>query len=114
MQSYVSRVRFVEACAAVPADALLLEVGPHALLRSPLRQNRATLPCATCSLRFTLKRKPKAGQAVRDVSRPLQALPGRGADKTLAQLWQQHGPVHVSHALTFMVDADSGRACAGM
>ena len=47
MQSYVSRVRFVEACAAIPADALLLEVGPHALLRSPLRQNRGTLPCAT-------------------------------------------------------------------
>ena len=26
VQRYVSRVRFVEACAAVPADALLLEV----------------------------------------------------------------------------------------
>ena len=50
VQSYVSRVRFVEACAAIPADALLLEVGPHALLRSPLRQNRATLPCASRSL----------------------------------------------------------------
>ncbi len=46
VHSYVSHVRFMEACAAVPADALLLEVGPHALLRSPLRQNRATLPCA--------------------------------------------------------------------
>ena len=46
VQSYVSRVRFVEACTAIPADALLLEIGPHALLRSPLRQNRATLPCA--------------------------------------------------------------------
>ena len=45
----MSRVRFVEACAAIPADALLLEVGPHALLRSPLRQNRATLPCAARS-----------------------------------------------------------------
>ena len=50
VQSYVSRVRFVEACAAIPADALLLEVGPHALLRSPLRQNRATLPCALAQL----------------------------------------------------------------
>ena len=49
VQSYVSRVRFVEACAAIPADALLLEVGPHALLRSPLRQNRATLPCASAA-----------------------------------------------------------------
>ena len=47
MQSYVSRVRFVEACTAIPGDALLLEIGPHALLRSPLRQNRATLPCAS-------------------------------------------------------------------
>ena len=56
VQSYVSRVRFVEACAAVPADALLLEVGPHALLRSPLRQNRATLPCAPRSSRDDVKR----------------------------------------------------------
>jgi len=50
VHSYVSHVRFMEACAAIPADALLLEVGPHALLRSPLRQNRATLPCAPPSL----------------------------------------------------------------
>ena len=67
VQSYVSRVRFVEACAAVPADALLLEVGPHALLRSPLRQNRATLPCATRLLRFRCRSisKSSAVQAVR-------------------------------------------------
>ena len=38
VQSFKSRVLFREACAAIPEDALLLEVGPHAILRSPLRQ----------------------------------------------------------------------------
>lgn len=38
VQSFKSRVLFREACAAFPEDAVLLEVGPHAILRSPLRQ----------------------------------------------------------------------------
>ncbi|CAK0731645.1 hypothetical protein CVIRNUC_000023 [Coccomyxa viridis] len=39
VQSFVTHVRFTEATAAIPKDAVLLEVGPHALLRAPLRQN---------------------------------------------------------------------------
>ena len=46
VQGYVGRVRFTEACAAIPADALLLEIGPHLVMRSPLRQSRPTLQCA--------------------------------------------------------------------
>jgi len=61
VQSYVSRVRFVEACAAIPADALLLEVGPHALLRSPLRQNRASLPYVSL-----MKKGSEAGATLRN------------------------------------------------
>ena len=44
VQSYKSRVLFRSACSAIPEDALLLEVGPHAIMRSPLRQNCAALP----------------------------------------------------------------------
>ena len=44
MQSYKSRVLFKGACSAIPEDALLLEVGPHAIMRAPLRQNCAALP----------------------------------------------------------------------
>lgn len=44
MQSYKSRVQFKAACAAIPEDAILLEVGPHAIMRAPLRQNCAALP----------------------------------------------------------------------
>ena len=46
VQGYVSTVSFTEACAAIPADVLLLEIGPHLIMRSPLRQNRPTLQCA--------------------------------------------------------------------
>jgi fatty acid synthase len=44
VQSYKSRVLFKGACGAVPEDAVLLEVGPHAIMRAPLRQNCAALP----------------------------------------------------------------------
>ena len=44
MQSYKSRVLFKGACGAIPEDAVLLEVGPHAIMRAPLRQNCAALP----------------------------------------------------------------------
>lgn len=44
VQSYKSRVLFKGACSAIPADAVLLEVGPHAIMRAPLRQNCAALP----------------------------------------------------------------------
>ncbi|CAK0786732.1 hypothetical protein CVIRNUC_009946 [Coccomyxa viridis] len=40
---YASRVQFRLACSKIPKDVLLLEIGPHALMRSPLRQNRSDL-----------------------------------------------------------------------
>ncbi len=40
---YASRVQFRLACTKIPKDVLLLEIGPHALMRSPLRQNRSDL-----------------------------------------------------------------------
>ncbi len=43
VHGYASRVLFRQACGAIPRDAVCLEVGPHALLRSPLRQNRQVL-----------------------------------------------------------------------
>ena len=49
VQGYVSMVCFTEACAAIPADVLLLEIGPHLVMRSPLRQSRPTLQCALTS-----------------------------------------------------------------
>ena len=42
---YASRVQFRLACTKIPKDVLLLEIGPHALMRSPLRQNRCRSPC---------------------------------------------------------------------
>ena len=49
VQSFVTHVRFTEATAAIPKDAVLLEVGPHALLRAPLRQNLPGHQCASHS-----------------------------------------------------------------
>ena len=37
---FASQVLFRQACAHIPKGAVCLEVGPHALLRTPLRQNR--------------------------------------------------------------------------
>ena len=42
--SYTGRVLFREACAAIPPEALVLEIGPSAPLRTLLRQNRPELP----------------------------------------------------------------------
>ena len=39
VQSFVAHVRFTEATAAIPKEAVLLEVGPHDLLKALLRQN---------------------------------------------------------------------------
>ncbi|KAK9826437.1 hypothetical protein WJX81_005723 [Elliptochloris bilobata] len=41
--AFSRRVLFTAAVAAVPAGAVLLEVGPHSLLRGPLRQGRPNL-----------------------------------------------------------------------
>lgn len=40
---YASRVQFRLACSKIPKDVIVLEIGPHALMRSPLRQNRSDL-----------------------------------------------------------------------
>lgn len=44
VHSYRNRVHFAAAVAAVPKEALLLEIGPHSVLRSPVRQGRPELP----------------------------------------------------------------------
>lgn len=44
VHSYRNPVRFTDAASAVPAGAILLEIGPHSILRSPLRQSRPDLP----------------------------------------------------------------------
>jgi len=41
--AFSRRVLFTDAAAAVPEGAVLLEVGPHSLLRGPLRQGAAAL-----------------------------------------------------------------------
>ncbi|EIE22203.1 ketoacyl-synt-domain-containing protein [Coccomyxa subellipsoidea C-169] len=41
--NYASRVQFRQACGRIPKGAILLEIGPHALMRSFLHQNRADL-----------------------------------------------------------------------
>ena len=43
MHSFRNRVLFTEAAASIPKDAILVEVGPHSILRSPLRQSRPDL-----------------------------------------------------------------------
>ena len=39
VQSFMGPSRFAETAAAIPQDTLLLEIGPHAVLQAPLRQN---------------------------------------------------------------------------
>ena len=41
---YRNTVRFTDASKAIPVNATLLEIGPHSVLRSPLRQSRPDLP----------------------------------------------------------------------
>lgn len=48
MYSYRNPVQFTSAAKAIPKDALLLEIGPHSVLRSPLRQSRPDLPYVAC------------------------------------------------------------------
>ena len=43
VHSYRNRVLFTSAMAAIPSDAVLVEIGPHSVLRSPLRQGRPEL-----------------------------------------------------------------------
>lgn len=43
VHSYRNRVLFTSAVAAIPDGALLVEIGPHSVLRTPLRQSRPEL-----------------------------------------------------------------------
>ena len=43
VHSYRNPVLFNDAAQAIPKDALILEIGPHSILRSPLRQARPDL-----------------------------------------------------------------------
>lgn len=42
--SYKSRVLFKGACEQIPKEAVLLEIGPHSIMRSALRQNCHGVP----------------------------------------------------------------------
>ena len=44
VHSYRNPVLFTGAAKDIPEDALLVEIGPHAILKSPLRQSRPDLP----------------------------------------------------------------------
>ena len=44
VHSFRNQVRFTEAAKHLPENAVLIEIGPHAILRSALRQNRPSLP----------------------------------------------------------------------
>ncbi len=43
MHSYRNPVLFTGAAQQIPKDSLLVEIGPHSILRSPLRQSRPDL-----------------------------------------------------------------------
>lgn len=43
VHSYRNPVLFTGAAKAIPDNALLVEIGPHSILRSPLRQSRPDL-----------------------------------------------------------------------
>lgn len=44
VHSYVNPVRFTDAVMRIPDNVLLVEIGPHSILRSPVRQCRPALP----------------------------------------------------------------------
>jgi acyl transferase domain-containing protein len=85
VQSYKSRVLFKAACAAIPEDAVVLEVGPHAIMRAPLRQNCATLPYvntmkkgddATLSVREAVAGLWRKGAALKWATPDMEEMPG--------------------------------------
>lgn len=43
VHSYRNPVLFTDAAAQIPENAVIVEIGPHSILRSPLRQNRPEL-----------------------------------------------------------------------
>ncbi|KAK9916399.1 hypothetical protein WJX75_002178 [Coccomyxa subellipsoidea] len=61
VHAFRNRVQFTEAAAAIPKTAILLEIGPHGVLRSPLRQCRPEVPYVA-----TMKKGSDASQTVPD------------------------------------------------
>ncbi|EIE19938.1 hypothetical protein COCSUDRAFT_44339 [Coccomyxa subellipsoidea C-169] len=61
VHAFRNRVQFTDAAAAVPKNAILLEVGPHGVLRSPLRQCRPEVPYVA-----TIKKESNASLTVPD------------------------------------------------
>ncbi|EIE19942.1 hypothetical protein COCSUDRAFT_58179 [Coccomyxa subellipsoidea C-169] len=59
VHAFRNRVQFTDAAAAVPKNAILLEVGPHGVLRSPLRQCRPEVPYVA-----TIKKESNASLTV--------------------------------------------------
>lgn len=43
VHSFRNRVLFTDAAAQIPEGAVVIEIGPHSLMRSAVRQNRADL-----------------------------------------------------------------------
>ena len=111
---YASRVQFRLACSKIPKDVLLLEIGPHALMRSPLRQNRSDLQYVA-----TMKKGESAVEtlsaAVADLWRkgaifnwPVSAAPSAGAhpERESEDAPFTPGPLHSS---TFGMRPSIGR-----
>ena len=82
MHSYRNQVLFTQAAQAIPKDAILVEIGPHSILRSPLRQSRPDLPyvslmrkgeCGLRSLRDGIADLWRRGAAIKWPAPPLSA-----------------------------------------
>lgn len=74
VHSYRSPVLFTGAAKAIPTNALLVEIGPHSILRSPLRQSRPDLGYVG-----TMKKGDCAAQTL---------------STALGDLWRRGVPVH--------------------
>jgi acyl transferase domain-containing protein len=59
VHAFRQRVLFTEAAAQIPKNAIVLEIGPHSVLRSPLRQCRPELPYVA-----TMKKSSEGAETV--------------------------------------------------
>lgn len=61
VHGYANRALFRQACSNIPKDVIVLEIGPHALLRAALRQNRPDLQYL-----YTMKRGESSVETLQD------------------------------------------------
>lgn len=54
VNGFANQVLFRQACEGIPKGAVCLEIGPHSLMRSPLRQNRRAFPVLLHCLCFQI------------------------------------------------------------